>query len=131
MKHLTHYLVVPFLLIFTAVQAQFTISGTVISEDTKKPIANTEIYNTTLSTSVKTNDLGVFKFENLPTGTYTFVVFSFEYEVVEIIKEILENTNLTFVLPVLGETLSEVLITKRKERIFALRKLREVEGTAI
>jgi Fe(3+) dicitrate transport protein len=131
MKHLTHYLVVPFLLIFTAVQAQFTISGTVISEDTKKPIANTEIYNTTLSTSVKTNDLGVFKFENLPAGTYTFVVFSFEYEVVEIIKEISENTNLTFVLPVLGETLSEVLITKRKERIFALRKLREVEGTAI
>jgi len=131
MKHFTHYLVVPFLLIFTAVQAQFTISGTVIFEDTKEPVANTEIYNTTLSTSVKTNDSGVFKFENLPAGTYTFVVFSFEYEVVEIIKEISENTNLTFVLPVLGETLSEVLITKRKERIFALRKLREVEGTAI
>ncbi|MGK0386651.1 MAG: Fe(3+) dicitrate transport protein, partial [Patiriisocius sp.] len=131
MKHLSHYLVVLFLLIFTTAQAQFTISGTVISEDTKTSIANTEIYNTTLGTSVKTNSLGVFKFENLAAGAYTFVVFSFEYEVVEITKEISEDMTLIVVLPILGETLSEVLITKRKERIFALRKLREVEGTAI
>jgi Fe(3+) dicitrate transport protein len=131
MKHLTYFLVVFFLLIFNTVQAQFTISGTVISEETKTPLANTEVYNTTLATFVKTNNSGVFEFENIPAGTYTFVIFSFEYEVVEITSEISENTNLTFVLPNLSETLNEVLITKRKERIFALKKLREVEGTAI
>mgnify|MGYP003673264184 CR=1 FL=1 len=129
MKQFTHYLVLLFLLIFNAVQAQFTVSGAVISEDTKMPIAYTEVYNTTLATSVKTNNLGVFKFENLPAGTYTFVAFSLEYEVVEVTKDISENTSLAFVLPTLRETLSEILITKRKERIFALRKLREVPQT--
>ena len=131
MKHITHYLVILFLFISVHVQAQFTIFGTVISEETKTPIANTQVYNTTLSTSVKTNSLGEFKFEDVSTGLYDFVAFSFEYEVVEATKRISANTKLIFILPTLGETLSEVVITKRKERVFALRQLREVEGTAI
>lgn len=131
MKHITHYLVILFLFISMHVQAQFTIFGTVISEETKAPIANTQVYNTTLSTSVKTNSLGEFTFEDVSKGLYDFVAFSFEYEVVEATKRISANTKLVFILPTLGETLSEVVITKRKERVFALRQLREVEGTAI
>jgi len=131
MKHITHYLVILFLFISVHVQAQFTIFGTVISEETKAPIANTQVYNTTLSTSVKTNSLGEFTFEDVSKGLYDFVAFSFEYEVVEATKRISANTKLIFILPTLRETLSEVVITKRKERVFALRQLREVEGTAI
>ncbi|MFT4673573.1 MAG: Fe(3+) dicitrate transport protein [Saprospiraceae bacterium] len=131
MNYITHYLVLLFLLISINGQAQFTVSGIVFSEDTKAPIANSLVYNTTLSTSVKTNELGEFKFENISIGAYVFVAFSLEFEVVEITKQISENTNLVFILPTLGEMLSEVVITKRKERVFALRQLREVEGTAI
>jgi len=119
------------LLLSTPVLAQFTVSGTVLSEETKQPIANAEVYNTTLTQSTVTDAFGKFQFENVSEGTYNFTVFSFEHDIVEKVISVSENTAIKFELPVLGETLSEVIITKRKERIFALKQLKEVEGTAI
>jgi Fe(3+) dicitrate transport protein len=131
MKFRTHYLTLLLVLFSQLLQAQLTISGTVISEETQLAIPKTEVFNTATAKSVLTNDLGVFEFKNVEAGTCTLVIFSPEYEVVEISKEISENTNFKFVLPALRETLNEVLVTKRKEKIFALKKLRDVEGTAI
>ncbi|HBR52914.1 MAG TPA: TonB-dependent receptor, partial [Flavobacteriaceae bacterium] len=111
--------------------AQFTLSGTVQAEATGQPIANAEVYLTNLSTSTTTDALGNFSFEALPQGNHTLVVFNFEYEIEERQLSFSENTTLTISLELLGETLSEVLITKRKEKIFALKQLRDVEGTAI
>ncbi len=111
--------------------AQYSISGTIDSAIDQLPIANAEVYNITLSTSVKTNEDGEYIFQNLPAGTYTIAAFAFAFDVFEISKEIDTNTRLNFELQPLGESLSEVVITKRKEKIFALRQLRDVEGTAI
>jgi len=111
--------------------AQFTISGTVLSENSGDPVQGAEVYNITEGSSVTTDSSGTFQFTEVASGSYTIAVFNFEFEVVE--KEILvsEDTSVTFQLPALGEQLSEVLIKKRKERIFALKQLKEVEGTAI
>jgi len=110
---------------------QYSISGTIDSAIDQLPIANAEVYNITLSTSVKTNIDGEYIFENVPAGTYTIAAFAFAFDVFEVSKEIDTNTRLNFELQPLGESLSEVVITKRKERIFALKQLRDVEGTAI
>ena len=110
---------------------QYSISGTIDSAIDQLPISNAEVYNITLSTSVKTNIDGEYIFENVPAGTYTIAAFAFAFDVFEVSKEIDTNTRLNFELQPLGESLSEVVITKRKEKIFALKQLRDVEGTAI
>ncbi|MAZ72525.1 MAG: TonB-dependent receptor [Flavobacteriaceae bacterium] len=111
--------------------AQFSLSGTVTAAATGTPIANAEVYITNLSKSTTTNAEGSYLFEDLPEGNHMVVVFNFEYELQEKTIQFSETSQLNFQLSVLGETLSEVLITKRKERIFALKQLRDVEGTAI
>ncbi len=118
--------------LFTSLaQAQFTVSGTVTSVEDGSPIANAEVWNKTVSEMVLTNEDGVFRIENLQEGNYEFAVFSFEYAIVD--KEIFINadTQVNFELAKLSNNLSEVMITNRREEIFALRKLRKVEGTAI
>ncbi|HBY69119.1 MAG TPA: TonB-dependent receptor, partial [Flavobacteriaceae bacterium] len=81
--------------------------------------------------SAKTDADGTFQFNDVPDGTYYFVVFTYEYQIQEQTVEVSEDTIVTFQLEPLGETLSEVVIKKQKERIFALKQLRPVEGTAI
>lgn len=118
--------------LFTSLaQAQFTVSGTVTSVEDGSPIANAEVWNKTVSEMVLTNEDGVFRIENLQEGNYEFAVFSFEYAIAD--KEIFINadTQVNFELAKLSNNLSEVMITNRREQIFALRKLRKVEGTAI
>lgn len=119
------------LLLCSPAVAQYTVTGTIVSAIDQLPIADAEVYNVTSGTSVKTNSQGFFTFENVSSGTYTFVAFGFAFNVIEIVKEISANTTLNFTLQPLGESLSEVLITKRKEKIFALKQIKDVEGTAI
>lgn len=119
------------LLFTTPVLGQFTVSGVVVSEESNVPIPNAEVYNVTLTKSTITDATGKFQFNDLPAGTYNFTVFSFEYGIVEKVVTVSENLDLQFQLPLLGETLSEVIIKKRKEKIFALKQLKDVEGTAI
>lgn len=114
-----------------SVSAQLALRGNVTAEATGTPIVNAEVYITNLSKKTTTNIEGDFLFEDLPQGVHTVVVFNFEYELGEQVIDFTDTTALTFKLPLLGETLTEVVITKRKERIFALKQLRDVEGTAI
>ncbi|MCG2431915.1 TonB-dependent receptor [Aequorivita xiaoshiensis] len=111
--------------------AQFSISGQVFSNESNKAVSYAEVYILDLGKSRISDAEGNFEFANIPAGTYEFAVFSLEYEVLKKHITISENTTISFNLNLLGEQLSEVLITKRKEEIFALRNLKQVEGTAI
>ena len=120
-----------FLFVNLSVFAQFSVSGKVVSSETKTPIAYAEVYILDLGKSKVSDEAGNFEFSDIPAGTYEFAVFNLEYEVLKKQFTISENTTINFELEMLGEQLSEVLITKRKEEIFALRNLKQVEGTAI
>jgi len=111
--------------------AQYTIEGTIRSIETEKVLPNAEVYLTNLGMSTKADDQGNFVFEKVPSGEHYFVAFSLEYDINEKKITVNENTTVNFALVLLGETLSEVVITKRKQRIFALKRLRDVEGTSI
>ena len=113
------------------VYAQHTFSGKVISAETGEPIPNAEVWNKTESEVTVANENGDFEITDISSGTYEFAVFSYEYAILE--KQITINGDLEmeFSLSPLAESLSEVMITNRREQLFALRKLRKVEGTAI
>jgi len=111
--------------------AQYSLTGNVTSSETGQPIPNAEIWNKTTGKPSVANENGEFKFNSLKEGTYIFAVFSYEYEIIERELTITGNTEINFELSPLAESLNEVMITNRREQIFALRKLRKVEGTAI
>jgi len=120
------------LLLFTfPLWSQITISGTV-TDTQGEPISFAEVYLKQLQRLETTNDEGRFAFDNVPGGKYTVVAFAYEYEVLE--KELLFDTAFTFTLQLeklQAEKLSEVVMTQKRQEVFALKQLKKVEGTAI
>lgn len=120
-----------FFLLSVSLHAQFSFKGRVTSATTGKNIPEAEVFHVLTGAVEKTNANGEFSFDNLKEGTYTFVIFAESFEVYETQLSLSEDVEKTFVLTKLSEELSEVVITQRRERIFALRNLKPVEGTAI
>ncbi|MCH2193922.1 TonB-dependent receptor [Kordia sp.] len=110
--------------------AQQKISGTVTATDTQKPIANVDIYDQSSGKLATTNAAGYYEFTT-EEKKLTLIFFSYEYNVVE--KSITTDKNVVFdvLLQPLGEQLSEVELNVRKTKIFALKRLKDVEETAI
>ncbi|SDX07169.1 TonB-dependent receptor [Aequorivita viscosa] len=125
------FLTVFFLFITIPLFAQFSVSGKVLYKANNLPIQNAEVYNLDLGKSTITDTEGSFQFDNVPAGTYEFAVFDMEYKVLKESITVSQNTIVNFELEPLGEQLSEVVIKRRKEEVFALRSLKQVEGTAI
>ena len=120
-----------FFLLVAPLFAQFTVSGKVVLKSGELPVANAEIYNIDLGKSTVSDANGKFEFYAVPAGTYQFAVFDLEYEVLKQSVTVSKNTELIFQLEPLGDELSEVVITRRKQEVFALRSLKQIEGTAI
>jgi len=116
------------LLFATAGFAQFRISGTVTSENGEK-IAFAEVYNKTAATKSVTDQNGFFTFEVAAPGNYDLVFYADNFAVAEqtVVAPI---ENLTVSLSKINQ-LSEVLVQKEKDKIFALNRLKDVEETAI
>ena len=108
------------------------VTGLVMDQATGKPIIGADIYIAKLNQSYKTNKQGSFMIGHLPNDTYEFLVFSYGYHVLR--KQVVvsnQSVELNFSLEKLQFELSEVEITQKNEEIFALKRLRQVEGTAI
>ncbi|WP_103068753.1 TonB-dependent receptor domain-containing protein [Aquimarina sediminis] len=129
---LTDYKVVVFFILLTnLVSGQYSISG-VVKDQKDKPVGNAEVYNRTTGKQTITDSDGTFEFQDLEEGKYIITVFSFDYEIVE--RQIVvgaQNAIANFSLKLLDEELSEVVITQRRDKIFGLKQLKPVEGTAI
>lgn len=111
--------------------SQNTISGNV-SNDDGASVADAEVYLKELQRLTYTDDAGDFMFSDIPGGKYTVIVFAFEYEVFE--QELTFDKPLSFEIvlsPLKTKNLPEVVLIKRRERLFALQQLKKVEGTAI
>ncbi|RMB56352.1 TonB-dependent receptor [Dokdonia sinensis] len=119
-----------FLLATFSVMAQYSFSG-VVTDESGNPIPDVEVYVREASKSATTDRSGKFNIDNIATDTYSIVVFGFAFELVEERLEITQDIVKNYSLSPLGESLSEVVLTNRREKIFALRSLKKVEGTAI
>ena len=108
--------------------AQSKISGTITDGSTNQPIVNVEVYDKDAGLLTTTNTSGFFEFET-EKQNITVVFFSYNYEVVE--QAVTGNSTIDVKLVPLAETLSEVEISSREAKVFALKRLKDVEGTAI
>lgn len=119
------------LLVSFPVFGQLTISGQVTDVE-GNPVPDAEMYIKELERLEITNNEGVFLIENLTAGTYTIVVFAYEFEIIEQDVTINGNTEFNPVMnPLQVQNLSEVVITQKRQEIFALKQLKKVDGTAI
>ncbi|MDY8137803.1 TonB-dependent receptor [Aquimarina sp. 2201CG5-10] len=110
--------------------AQYTITGKV-KDQNGQPVANAEVFNQNTGGQTVTEADGSFEFDSLKEGKYLITIFSYDFKIQEKQVSVSNNTNVDFTLKPLGEELSEVLIIDRRERIFGLKQLKPVEGTAI
>lgn len=111
--------------------SQVSISGKV-SNTKGQPVPDAEVYLKQIQRLETTGADGNFEFSNLSGGKFTVIVFAFEYEIFE--KELTFDTAFTLDIqlqPLRTKELSEVVLIQRRERIFALKQLKKVEGTAI
>lgn len=110
---------------------QLQISGQVTDEQ-GNPIPNAELYIKELERLETTDSEGTLLVENIVLGTYTIVVFAYEFEILE--QDVVINGNTTFNVQLQRlkvNALSEVVLTQKREEVFALKQLKKVEGTAI
>ncbi|MEW4925210.1 TonB-dependent receptor [Algibacter sp. 2305UL17-15] len=110
--------------------AQQTVKGVVVFSKTDQPIADVKVYDKASGLLTTSNSNGNFEFQT-SKKEITLVFFSFEYEVEEVTIETETNSELKILLKDLTQNLSEVEITARKRRIFELKRLNDVEETAI
>lgn len=114
---------------FTVVFAQVKITGTV-TNDKGKPLNGVEIFKAVGGTLAKTNAQGNFSFVS-SRKTLNIIFYLEEYDIKEVAIIPDENQNLKIVLNPILEQLNEVVLIQRKRKVYALRQLKKVEGTAI
>lgn len=118
------------LLVSVFAWGQNSFSG-VVTDSNNALIIDAEVYIKELQLLTSTSETGNFYFDNISGGAYNLVVFAFGFQVYEQSVQISENQKMDISLQPLGEQLSEVVLTKEREKVFRLHQLKKVEGTAI
>ncbi len=97
-----------------------------------RPIPEAEVYLKEPQILRMTDEDGRFLFNEISGGKYTLIVFALEFQVYE--RELLFSDALEVEIglqPIGEQQLDEVTLTQEREKVFALQKLKTVEGTAI
>lgn len=110
--------------------AQYQLSGSITDAD-GNIVADAEVFLKELELFTNADSSGSYVLENILEGNYELIVFSYGYKVTERDFSIAQNSTLNITLEPLGEQLSEVVVTQQREKVFALKQLKKVEGTAI
>ncbi|WP_203257290.1 TonB-dependent receptor domain-containing protein [Hyunsoonleella ulvae] len=118
------------LILSVSLYAQHTVTGIVTFSKTGTPIADVSVYDKTSGLLTTTNSSGEFAFET-SKETLILVFFSSEYEIKEVEVVTKDAQTLKVVLEDLTTELSEVIINARNKRVFELKRLNDVEETAI
>ncbi|MCW2118961.1 TonB-dependent receptor domain-containing protein [Flavobacterium sp. 7A] len=108
--------------------AQHKIAGTVTDEKGSK-LSAVEVFNKTTGAKEYTNASGQFEFNYKNQGSHDIVFFKSGYSIVEQIS-ITTGSELTIVLSKINN-LSEVIIRKQNDKLQSIRKLNDIEETAI
>ena len=106
------------------------VSGTVVFFKNNKPLSSVNIYDKSAGLLAVSNNNGQFEFFT-SKETIQLVFFSYEYDVLELQVNTTKASNLKIQLVDLSETLSAVEVKARKRKVFELKRLKDVEGTAI
>jgi Fe(3+) dicitrate transport protein len=108
--------------------AQNKISGVVTDANGQK-LARVEIFNKSTNSKMFTDANGAFEINEKKSASFDFVFFKEGYTIVEQ-NSITTGSTITIVLNKITN-LTEVIIRKQNEKLFSIRKLKDIEGTAI
>ena len=108
--------------------AQYVYSGYIKSSENGRAINGVEIYDKKDGDLGQTNEKGFFKFES-EKKEITIILFARNYNVYE--QKISNSKNLNIQLRPLSRELMEVEVKSRKQKIFELKRLNDIEGTSI
>jgi Fe(3+) dicitrate transport protein len=111
------------------VYSQYKISGTVVS-GLNKPINKVQIYNETGSLLGQTGTLGKFNFST-EKEALQLIFYVEEYQLKNVFIQLKDFVDLKVTLETFSQNLSEIQIIARKEKVFELKRLQDVEGTSI
>tara|TARA_R110002049_G_scaffold48186_3_gene139006 strand:+ start:5253 stop:7679 length:2427 start_codon:yes stop_codon:yes gene_type:complete len=120
------------IIIITAftLNAQQKVSGIIKNKATQQPINNVEIYDKISGLLAKTNATGYYEFTT-KKEKLKLVFFSYEFQIIEVEIIVEADVVLYQQLEAIGEELTAVEITARKDKVFELSRLSDVEETAI
>ncbi len=109
-------------------QVQFSITEV----ETKKEVPSVQVYLRSGKELGTTNSSGKLAVPGLEVGTHAIIVFSYEYAILETKIEV-SSTNTSFNLELypLAEVLTEVELGNHRDKVFNLKRMKPVEGTAI
>lgn len=108
--------------------AQNKISG-VITDANGKKLDRVEIFNKSTNTKTFTDKNGEFEINEKKSASFDFVFYKEGYAIVEQ-NSITTGSTITIVLNKITN-LTEVIIRKQNQKLKAIRKLKDIEGTAI
>jgi Fe(3+) dicitrate transport protein len=108
--------------------AQTKIVG-IITSNYGKTVPAVEIYNKTSGTKSFSNSEGEFSLELEKSGSYDLVFYKESFSILE--KTLSTSDENVIIILDKVTNLSEVVIRKQKEKIFALNKLKDIDETAI
>lgn len=128
MAQIKRCICVVMLLFSVVIFSQQKVKG-VVKDENKNPLKNVEIYNTTGGFLTKTNAKGFYEFYT-SKSKILLVLFKEGYELKEL-SITTEKPRRVIKMKQLTEALTEVVIQQQKRKIFTLRQLKKVEGTAI
>ncbi len=121
-----------FCLISVPAFSQYSISGYITDKVTGEPLSEVAIFEENSGESYEPNEEGYFQIANLSYGNYNLFFFALGYEITNRVIQLgSENEVLNIKLSKLSGELSEVAVVNQRERIFSIKRLREVEGTSI
>nr|WP_294939048.1 TonB-dependent receptor [uncultured Flavobacterium sp.] len=119
------------LLLSFNVFSQIKFSGTV-TDINGKQLSGVEVINKANGRSVYTDINGDFTIQFSNKGEHTIVFFAENYAMEEKVVSVSQNNSFVrIVLKPLAKTLSEVVINQQREKVSAIRKLKDIEETAI
>lgn len=112
--------------------AQHQISGYITTEKTGEPIEGVAIYNNAAGKSYYSDEDGYFEINDLSYGNYNLFFFKLGYEIINrtFILDT-KNSNFNIEMKKLSREMSELAIIQKRDQVFSVQRLREVEGTSI
>lgn len=117
-------------LITLSITSQNKVSGVIMDSITQAPLKNVEVYDKASHLLATTDGNGYYEFLTSKEAlTLTFFSYEFKFKSQDI--TVTGNIEVNINLEPLGEQLSEVEITARNAKVFQIRRLRDVEETAI
>ena len=113
------------------IAAQYKVSGTVTDATTGSPLSEIEVFDNVSGTVVSTDDNGNYSFEFSDKGLHEFTFFGLSYGTVSEVIDVGNQSILDVKLDRLSFDMSAIEVAAKREEIFAIKQLKDVEGTAI